>query len=157
MAKDREIKLRRDTQLESVAAEFLVLGRLLLERVQAYKAYVNYPGYDVVAVHPEKNKSARIQVKSRYRTDWDGFIINNFECDFVVLATLNRGYDKVKKSGDTGVRAPEFYVLPIAYVNRVRDRKNKWGKITRSRLKGIDKYKERWDFIRNFLSKRKRK
>jgi hypothetical protein len=151
MSKELKAKQRRDTQLESVAAEFLVLGRLLLERVQAYKAYVNYPGYDVVAVHPEKNKSARIQVKSRYRTDWDGFIINNFDCDFVVLATLNRGYDKVKKSGETGVREPEFYVLPIEYVHKTRDPNNKWGKITRNRLVGVDKFKDGWKSIREFL------
>lgn len=156
MSEKSKAKQRRDTQLESVAAEFLVLGRLLLERVQAYKAYVNYPGYDVVAVHPEKNKSARIQVKSRYRTDWDGFIINNFECDFVVLATLNRGYDRVKRNGETGVRAPEFYVLPIAYVKRTSDPANKWGKITRNRLVGVDRYKEGWELIREFLEKRGR-
>jgi hypothetical protein len=74
---------RLDTKLESDAAEFLVLGRLLLERVPTYKSYVNYPGYDLVAVNPARNTSARIQVKSRFRTDWDGFIIGNLDCDFV--------------------------------------------------------------------------
>ena len=57
---------RLDTKLESKAAEFLVLGRLLLERVPTYKSYINYPGYDLIATNPEKNKSVRIQVKSRY-------------------------------------------------------------------------------------------
>lgn len=50
---------RLDTKLESDAAEFLVLGRLLLERVPTYKSYVNYPGYDFIAVNPELNTSAR--------------------------------------------------------------------------------------------------
>jgi hypothetical protein len=105
-----------DTKLESDAAEFLVLGRLLLERVPTYKSYVNYPGYDLIAVNSELNTSARIQVKSRYRTDWDGFIINNFGCDFVVFVALNRGYNKAKKNGDKGVLEPECFVLPVAYV-----------------------------------------
>jgi hypothetical protein len=142
---------RLDTKLESDAAEFLVLGRLLLERIPTYKSYVNYPGYDLVAVNPERNTSARIQVKSRYRTDWDGFIINNFECDFVVFVTLNRGYAKAKKNGDTGIREPEFYVLPVAYVSKVRDPKNAWGKIVKNRLVGIGEFQNRWGAIRDFL------
>lgn len=145
-------KKRRDTKLESDAAEFLVLGRLLLEGVLTYKSYVNYPGYDLVAVNPDKNTSARIQVKSRYRTDWDGFIIKNFECDFVVFVALNRGYAKPKKNGDNGISEPAFYVLPISYVRAVRDPKNEWGKITRSRLKGIERYRDNWDQIKKFLN-----
>jgi hypothetical protein len=143
---------RLDTKLESDAAEFLVLGRLLLERVPTYKSYVNYPGYDLIAVNPKLNTSARIQVKSRYRTDWDGFIINNFGCDFVVLVALNRGYNKAKKNGDKGVLEPEFFVLPVAYVAGVRDPKNKWGKITRNRLVGIEQYQNGWAAIRDFLA-----
>ena len=143
---------RLDTKLESDAAEFLVLGRLLLERVPTYKSYVNYPGYDLIAVNSEGNTSARIQVKSRYRTDWDGFIIKNRECDFVVFVALNRGYAKPKKSGDKGVREPEFYVMPISYVNKVRDPKNAWGKIVRNRLVGIEEFRNGWATIRDFLS-----
>ena len=144
-------KPRLDTKLESDAAEFLVLGRLLLERIPTYKSYVNSPGSDLVAVNPDKNTSTRIQVKSRYRTDWDGFIINNFDCDFVVFVTLNRGFAKAKRNGDNGIKEPEFYVLPIAYVKKVRDPDNAWGKIVRSRLKGIEKYQNRWEQIKIFL------
>jgi hypothetical protein len=36
-------KKRLDTKLEAEAAEFLVLGHLLLEKISAFKAYVNYP------------------------------------------------------------------------------------------------------------------
>jgi len=149
-------KTRRDTKLESDAAEFLVLGRLLLERIPTYKSYVNYPGYDLIATNPDKNTSARIQVKSRYRTDWDGFIINNLKCDFVVFVALNRGFARPKRSGDMGVKEPEFYVLPIAYVKRVRDPRNEWGKIVRNRLKGIERYQNRWELIRDFLKTRTR-
>lgn len=145
-------KARLDTKLESDAAEFPVLGRLLLERVPTYKSYVNYPGYDLVAVNPDKNTSAKIHVKSRYRTDWDGFIINNFECDFVVFVTLNRGFAKVKRNGENGVKEPEFYILPISYVKKVRDPENAWGKIVRNRLKGIEQYQNRWEKIKEFLN-----
>ena len=39
---------RQSTKLESEGAEFLVLGYLLVEGLQAYKMYVNMPGYDVL-------------------------------------------------------------------------------------------------------------
>lgn len=142
---------RLDTKLEAEAAEFLVLGRLLLDRIIAYKAYVNFPGYDLIAANADRGRVARIQVKSRFRTDWDGFIINNFECDFVVLAILNRGFSKPKRTGDTGIMEPEFYVLPISYVIEVRDPNNNWGKITKNRLVSLEKYKNRWDSIAQYL------
>ena len=66
---------RRDTKLESEGAEFLVLGNLLLNRISAFKAYVDFPGYDLIATNPETHRSARIQVKSRWQSDWNGFII----------------------------------------------------------------------------------
>jgi hypothetical protein len=144
-------KQRRDTKLEAEAAEFLVLGHLLLERISAFKAYVNFPGYDLIAVDVDRKSSARLQVKSRFRTDWDGFIINNFDCDFVVFVALNRGYAKPKKNGEDGIRPPDFYVLPVEWVKKVRDPGNAWGKIVRSRLSGIAGYKDRWDLISSSL------
>lgn len=144
-------KQRLDTKLESEAAEFLVLGHLLLNRISAFKAYINFPGYDLIATDAESNSSARLQVKSRFRTDWDGFIINNFNCDFVIFVTLNRGYAKPKKNGEIGVRSPEFYILPIEWVIKSRDPQNSWGKINKSRLVAIEDYKDRWDLISTFL------
>ena len=85
---------RRDTRLESVGAEFLGLGELLIRGIPTHKTYTNTPGYDVVAVDPERNSVARISVKSRWNTDATGFIIKNFDCDFVVIAKLNRGTTK---------------------------------------------------------------
>lgn len=144
-------KQRLDTKLEAEAAEFLVLGNLLLHKISAFKAYVNFPGYDLIATKAESNTSARLQVKSRFRTDWDGFIINNFDCDFVVFVTLNRGFVK-PKNGDTGIRPPDFYVLPVEWVKQHRDPQNSWGKINKNRLNGIDVYRGRWDLIADFLS-----
>jgi hypothetical protein len=34
---------RLNTSLQSTGAEFLVLGNLLINGIQAYKAYVNHP------------------------------------------------------------------------------------------------------------------
>ena len=144
-------RTRRDTKLESEGAEFLVLGRLLLERIAAFKTYTNFPGYDLIATSAEKNTSARIQVKSRYNTNWDGFIIKNFDCEFVVLVVLNRGYSRPKKDGDKGVREPEFYVFPITYIHKVRDPDNEWGKIVKSRLVDYNKYQNQWGLIQDFL------
>ena len=145
--------MRRNTQLESSGAEFLVLGNLLIEGIAAYKAYHNFKGYDVVAVNAENNRSARIQVKSRFQTNWDGFIINNFDCDFVVLVTLNRGYTKQKSNGDNGVLPPDCYVFPLEYVDTWKTDRSNWGKITKSKLSGFKDYKNRWDLIEKFLKK----
>lgn len=146
-------KQRLNTKLEAEAAEFLVLGHLLLERISAFKAYVNFPGYDLIVTDADNNTSARLQVKSRYRTDWDGFIIKNLDCEFVIFVALNRGYAKPKKTGDNGKKPPDFYILPIEWINEVRDPNNAWGKIVRNRLVGIEKYKDRWNLISSYLKK----
>jgi hypothetical protein len=145
-------KQRLDTKLEAEAAEFLVLGHLLLSRISAFKAYSNFPGYDLIATNADNNSSARLQVKSRYRTDWDGFIINNRNCDFVIFVALNRGYGTLKKNGDSGIMPPDYYVLPITWVESVRDPANAWGKIIKKRLAGISAYKDRWDLISAHLA-----
>ena len=115
----QKTRTRRDTKLESEGAEFLVLGRLLLEKITAFKTYTNFPGYDLIATSAENNTSARIQVKSRYQTNWDGFIIKNLDCEFVVFVALNRGFSRLKKNGDKGISDPEFYVFPISYIKKV--------------------------------------
>lgn len=143
---------RRNTKLESEGAEFLVLGQLLLNCIPTYKTYTNMPGYDLVATNPENHASVMIQVKSRYRTDWDGFIIKNLDSDFVVFVSLNRGYPTRKRNNDSGIKDPDFYVFPIEYVNHIRDDKNTWGKIRKSKMIGFEKYENRWDLIVEKLS-----
>jgi len=148
MEKQKNKKL--DTKLEAQAAEFLVLSHLLLERISAFKSYPNFPGYDLIAVG---NKTARIQVKSRYQTNYDGFPIKNFASDFVVFVALNRGFGGgPKKNGDTGIRPPEFFVFPIKYIEQVRDqnKKNKWGKIMKEWL-DWKKYQDNWILIKEFI------
>src|SRR5438093_173394 len=105
---------KKNTQLESQGAEFLVLGHLLVLGISCYKSYFNFKGYDLVAVNPDSGKVARIQVKSRWATNYDkSFTIKNFDCDFVVHVALNRGYSfgKVTKEKDTGLRAPDFFIF----------------------------------------------
>ena len=142
---------RIDTRLESEAAEFLVLAYLLLNRISAFKAYVNFRGYDLIATDAESNRSARVQVKSRYQSDWNGFIINNFDCDFVALVALNRSYPKPRRDGSNGIREPDIYILPIDYVLAAKDTRSSWGKIQKKTFPDLNAYKNRWDLIQEFL------
>jgi len=137
---------RQNTQLESEGAEFLVLGNLLIEGIPSYKSYTNTAGYDLVATNPERNLSARIQVKSRWRTKAEGFIIKNFKCDFVVIALLNRG----SKDGSASVLPPQYLVLPVD-VARKLPRTEGWGKVSFSKTHDLSSYRDRWDLIRSFL------
>lgn len=137
---------RLDTRLESEGAEFLVLGQLLLARIAAYKTYTNMPGYDLVATNPEQNRSAKIQVKSRWRTGAPGFPIRNFGCDFVVFCRLNRG----NKAGTGEIKAPDYFVLPVEVV-RGAWQDDSWGKVFLRDIEDAEQYRERWDLIQDFL------
>jgi hypothetical protein len=138
--------------LEAEGAEFLVLGQLLINRVPAYKAYINMPGYDVIAINPDKNTSARISVKSRWDTGATGFIIKNFDCDFVVVAKLNRGTTR----GKGKVLPAEFFVLPAKIV-RAAESSNAWGRIEFGKIPNFKAYGGRWDLVRDFLSRSAKK
>jgi hypothetical protein len=146
---------KRDTRLEAAGAEFLVLGLLLAEGIHAWKAYTNFPGWDVVAADPANGRTCRIQVKSRWATGAPGFPMGNFECDFVCYVALNRGFSRPRKSGDDGRRAPEVYVLPLNVVRRAWVDEGSWQKVYLSRI-DIDAYFERWDLIQDFLRKPRR-
>ena len=137
---------RLDTRLEAEGAEFLVLGQLLLHRIASYKTYTNMPGYDLVATNPELNKSAMIQVKSRWRTGAAGFPINNFECDFVVVVLLNRG----SKDGKKEVLPPKYYVFPVSVIKKAPRSKN-WGKVNLKNISNIEGYENNWALITEFL------
>jgi len=145
---------RQDTKLESQGAEFLVLGHLLIEGISAYKAYVNFPGYDLTAINPETRKVARLQVKSRWATNYDkSFPIKNFDCDFVIHVALNRGYSFGKKptESDSGIKSPELYVFPVDVVRTAQNENDSWGKVHVTKIPNLDSYKDNWDLIRRFL------
>jgi hypothetical protein len=149
---------RLDTKLESDGAEFLVLGIMLVEGIVCHKHYTNSSGYDLIASNPDKNRNARIQVKSRWATDSDGgFIIKNYNSDFVVFVQLNRGYRYRKRrlaeaDARAGRGAPQFYVFPTAKVKGALRNENKWGKtFLRNVEGGADSYLDKWESIRDFL------
>ena len=137
---------RLDTRLEAEGAEFLVLGQLLLHRIPSYKTYTNMPGYDLVATNPESNKSAMVQVKSRWRTGAAGFPIKNFGCDFVVVVLLNRG----SKDGKKEVLPPKYYVFPVSVIESA-PRSKDWGKVKLKDIPDYDKYEEKWSLVADFL------
>jgi len=155
MEKTNEKTKRQDTKLESEGAEFLVLGHLLVEGISAYKTYTNFSGYDLIAVNPEKDKDkvARIQVKSRWATDYNKtFPLQNLECDFVVHVALNRGYRfrKNNNNNDNGVRPPCFYVFPIDVVKEIR-REDAWNKVQIKKVKNLENYIDNWTLIKDYL------
>jgi hypothetical protein len=143
---------RKDTQLESVGAEFLVLGQLLIRGVPTYKAYANLRGYDLLATSIRGNKSARIQVKSRWATDANSFSIKkDIDCEFVVLVGLNRGYDfsgvgKLVLPADD----PEYYVLAASEANALVVEGGSWSKIP-FRKEDFESHQNRWDLIEKYL------
>lgn len=145
---------RLDTKLESEGAEFLVLGHLLIEGIQAFKAYTNFPGYDLIATGKDARRNCRIQVKSRWATNWGrGFPIKNFDCDFVVVVALNRGYRYRPRShnANDGRRPPDYYVFPVEIVRAAMDTRSSWSKALLNRMENPDQYLDAWHLVRNAL------
>jgi len=137
---------RQNTQLEAAGAEFLVLGQLLIAGIPAFKSYTNFKGYDLTATNADRKKSVRVQVKSRWRTGAEGFIIQSIDCDFVVVVLLNRG----SRDGTAEVRPPEFFVIP-AKVVRALPRTRTWGKVSFSQFPQLQRYRDRWDLVQRAL------
>lgn len=145
---------RLDTKLEAEGAEFLVLGLLLVEGIQATKAYTRFPGYDLLAFNPDNQRQARLQVKSRWATDYDkGFPIKNFETDFVVHVALNRGYRYRRRQteADDGRRAPSVYVFPVDVVAAAQRPSRTWSKVRLYDISDVESYLDNWDLVRDFL------
>jgi hypothetical protein len=152
-------KARLNSRLESEGAEFLVLGTLLIEGIQCFKAYTNFAGYDLVAVNPASKKSSkksvRIQVKSRWATDYNRtFPIKNYNCDFVVFVALNRGYRNRKKvsKSNVGRRSPQFYCFPVDVVKKVQNVNSSWGIIKLDKIPKLATYENNWAHVRKFIS-----
>lgn len=133
---------RQNTKLESEGAEFLVLGTLLCEGMPAYKMYVGQKGYDLIAVNPEDDRVARVSVKMRWKANAAGFIINDFQSDFVVVVKLNKG-SKVAK-------LPEIFVIPT-HIVEAAPRDGQWGKTRFKAIPDFESYKDAWHLIRDYL------
>ena len=148
---------RLNTQLQATGAEYLVLGNLLIQGIEAYKAHFNHPGYDLVAVNPDSQQACRIQVKSRFATDHGGgFPINNFDCDFVIFVALNRGYrygkSKIKVAANLGVLEPASYVLPVDKVKDAQKQTSTWNKVYLKDIAGSELALNNWQQISQFLN-----
>jgi len=149
-----------ENKLRSEGAEFLVLANLLIRDIQATKAYSNFPGWDVLAVNPKTGKQARIQVKSRWATDSGNFLVQNFECDFVVLVYLNRGYNFGKRSRtESGVKDPQYWIFPTKYLLRFSKKgksSGNFGKSTSFRKNkmpgGGAKFENSWQQIADYIN-----
>lgn len=144
---------RQDTKLESEGAEFLVLGLLLIEGISAYKAYINFPGYDLTAINPDTKRVARIQVKSRWATDYDNsFPLKNTDCDFVVHVAFNRGFRFRKKNNlkEVAIKPPTFYVFPVDVLKEIRNEKG-WNKVQFRKVENLSNYIDNWKLIVEYL------
>jgi hypothetical protein len=140
---------RLNSKLEWQGAEFLVLAHLLIERIEAYKPYVNHPAYDLVAINPAANKIARISVKSRWATNRAGFFpVGSLDCDFIVHVALNRGERKRRQMISTEVSQPQIYVFPVAVCAAARGTASK---INMRKIENFEKYESGWALVRDFL------
>ncbi|MEU4165012.1 hypothetical protein [Actinoplanes sp. NPDC026670] len=145
---------RLDSRLEAEGAEFLVLAHLLIEGIQAIKAYTRFPGYDLIAADPDNGTSCRIQVKSRWATDYDrAFPLRNLETDFVVLVALNRGFRYRRQGESGGKQAPELYVFPIDLLVPLVKTSGGWSKVHLRNVLDVDTYKDRWDLVKEYLTR----
>jgi len=79
--------------------------------------------------------------------------LKNVDCDFVVLAALNRGYRFGKAKGvgvAKGKEPPRFYCFPIDLVKTVR-RLEGWNKVHIKKIADLHQYENAWHLIRNFV------
>lgn len=148
-------KTRLDPRVEAEGAEFLVLGHLLLDGIHAAKAHTRYPGHYLIALNPVTGLMCRIQVRSRWATDYNrSFPLKaNSACEFVVLAALNRGfrYRQRPTQTDDGRRPPTFFVFPTGVLNQLVRVSGGWSRVRLDDIPDVESYKERWDLIRQFL------
>ena len=148
---------RLDSRLEQEGAEFLVLGQLLIEGIEAHKAYTRYPGFDIVALRPETARQCRIQVKSRWATDHNRrFPMRTFDCDFVVFVSLNRGYrsrGNLRRYGSPpgGRKDPDFFVFPVEAVKQARVASSSWGNVAVNAIPAWESCRDAWEQIARFL------
>ena len=147
-----------ERRMSGEGAEFLVLGELLVRHINAAKAYTNFPDWDILAFDSERERQARIQVKSRYASDALGFILKSTNFEFLVVVHLNKGLrytsgKKFKPESD----APQFWVIPQAAVLEAiggTPKSKKYGEWNLSLNKFPNKGKDfenAWDLIRDAL------
>jgi hypothetical protein len=115
--------------------------------ILTYKAPPNNEGYDLICIHPDPRKvtkQIRVQVKSRYATDNDrGFPVKEktfTAFDFLIVVFLNIGNFLGKKNRVGGKSEPEFYTLPLKFIQEHHNKASSWEKV-RLRHIPIEEYK----------------
>ncbi len=124
------------------------MAHLLVEGIHAFKAYTNFPGWDLIAVNPESGAQKRIQVKSRWYTGAKAFPIRNFDSDFVAFAVLNRG--RRNRPSDKP-EPPDLYVVPTDVVKAVADETGGGRSFSLLHLDDSAQYRENWSEVRRSL------
>ena len=145
---------RYNTKLFSSGAEFLVLAKLLLARIETYIAYENQEGYDLISINAQKNLSAKIQVKSKNFKGDSSFYLNKdnkTNSDFYVFAQTNSMTRDYKIIPDSQSR-PNLYILDLKTVMQYRKLDKKGTPyLLLSSLPNKEEFKEDWNQIRKFL------
>ena len=148
------MKKKYNTKLFSSGAEFLVLAKLLLARIETYLAYENQEGYDLISINAKKNLSAKIQVKSKNFKGDSSFYLNKDDktkSDFYVFAQTNSMTRDYKIISDSESR-PNLYILDLKTVMKYRKVDKKGSPyFLLSSIPDKDLYRENWDQIRKFL------
>ncbi|MDP9051944.1 MAG: hypothetical protein M3O31_14690 [Acidobacteriota bacterium] len=140
---------RLNTILEREGAESFVLGNLRIRGISAQKPESENGDYDLITDGPDAHRQARIRVTTRWRTGAKGFICAKFECDFLVVAFLNRG----TKDGTGETSAPQFYVIPIDVISETPEAQN-GNKLYISNIPKSEDYLDAWHLISSFTQSR---
>lgn len=149
---------KKDTKLVSTGAEFIVLGKLLLNEIQTYKTYVNFEGYDLVSVNPTINKSCKIQVKSKNFKNDSSFYLNSVEKnkpDFYVFCQTNtyKYVNKIAVLINDSKLKPRFFVMDYDSVQRFKSTDKKGQDYIKiiSSVPDFESYEDNWKSIKDFL------
>jgi len=116
--------------------------------IPTFKAPAFRAVYDLIAINPNKGKSATVQVKSRFETDCDrSFLVKELRADFFAFVFLNTGkWDDCKRYEDA--REPEFYIVPRDKVNQSVDSKKKMPKfLIKQDDPDLQSFRNGWDLV----------
>ena len=153
------MKKKFNTELFSTGAEFFVLSKLLLNHIEAHKSYVNFEGYDLIAVNPQKNISAKIQVKSKNHKGDTGHYLNSddkVKSDFYIFVQSN-AYIKEKDSYrvvEDSEASPKFFVMDFKTVLKLRSQDKNGGlyiKLNKKNILNVEDYEGNFKAIKSFL------
>jgi len=153
------MKKKFNTELFSTGAEFFVLSKLLLNHIEAHKSYVNFEGYDLIAVNPRKNISAKIQVKSKNHKGDTGHYLNSddkVKSDFYIFVQSN-AYIKEKDSYrvvEDSEAPPKFFVMDYKTVLKLRSQDKNGGlyiKLNKKNIPNLEDYEGNLKAIKSFL------